>query len=118
MWPSPTARRGLKALVEAVGCSEIRPLHAGDAASALAALARLAGAGHPASLDGLITVPVPGEEMVAAAARSLEEAGIPVRHLAVRVPSLDEAFLAITGHHPAPGDTPGSDAQTMAGATR
>ena len=39
--------------------------------------------------------------MVAAAARSLDDAGIPVRHLAVRVPSLDEAFLAITGHHPA-----------------
>jgi oleandomycin transport system ATP-binding protein len=96
---------------------EVRPLHAGDAASALAALARLAGAGHPASRDGLITVPVPDEEMVAAAARSLDDAGIPVRHLAVRVPSLDEAFLAITGHHPAAGDTPAS-AQTMAGATR
>ena len=38
------------------------------------------------------------DELVTAAARSLDAAGIPVRHLAVRLPSLDEAFLAITGH--------------------
>jgi oleandomycin transport system ATP-binding protein len=44
-------------------------------------------------------VPVPDEEMVTVAAANLDAAGIPVRHLAVRLPSLDEAFLAITGHH-------------------
>jgi oleandomycin transport system ATP-binding protein len=41
---------------------------------------------------------VPDEELVTIAARRLDEAGIPVSHLAVRLPSLDEAFLAITGH--------------------
>jgi hypothetical protein len=39
---------------------------------------------------------VPDDELVAAAARNLDVAGIPVRHFVVRLPSLDEAFLAIT----------------------
>jgi oleandomycin transport system ATP-binding protein len=112
---------------------EVRPLRADDAAAAIAALGQLAGAGQPAAADGLITVPVPDEAMVAAAARGLDDAGIPVRHLAVRVPSLDEAFLAITGHgaaaadlttaDPARGGTPAGEitaggAQPMAGASR
>jgi oleandomycin transport system ATP-binding protein len=42
--------------------------------------------------------------MVTTVARSLDSAGIPVSHLAVRLPSLDEAFLAITGHHAEAGD--------------
>jgi oleandomycin transport system ATP-binding protein len=42
-------------------------------------------------------VRVPDDELVAAAARNLDVAGIPVRHFVVRLPSLDEAFLAITG---------------------
>jgi oleandomycin transport system ATP-binding protein len=77
---------------------EVRPLRAGDTAAALSVLGRLTGAGRPAREGDLITVHVPHEDVVMAAARSLDLARIPVSHLAVRLPSLDEAFLAITGH--------------------
>jgi oleandomycin transport system ATP-binding protein len=78
---------------------EVRPLHPADLAAAAAVLTGLAGAGRPAADEDLLTVHVRDEELVTAAARRLDEAGIGVRHLAVRLPSLDEAFLAITGHH-------------------
>jgi oleandomycin transport system ATP-binding protein len=78
---------------------EVRPLRPADSAAAAAVLAELAGTSEPAAEGDLLTVHVPDEEMVTAAARRLDTAGIPVSHLAVRLPSLDEAFLAITGHH-------------------
>jgi oleandomycin transport system ATP-binding protein len=84
---------------------EVRPLRPADAVAAVSVLARLAGVDRPATEGDLLTVRVPGEEMVTAAARSLDSAGIPVSHLAVRLPSLDEAFLAITGHHAEAGAT-------------
>jgi ABC-2 type transport system ATP-binding protein len=37
--------------------------------------------------------------------RSLQEEGITVEDVAVRRPTLDEAFLQLTGHQPPPGDT-------------
>jgi oleandomycin transport system ATP-binding protein len=77
---------------------EVRPLRAEDGERAAAVLAGLAGAGRPDREENLLIVRVPDEEQVTAAARRLDEAGIPVSHLAVRLPSLDEAFLAITGH--------------------
>jgi oleandomycin transport system ATP-binding protein len=84
---------------------EVRPLRAADAALAGEVLARLAGGRPPGIAGELLTVHVPDEAAVTAAARDLEAAGIGVSHLAVRLPSLDEAFLAITGHladsHPA-----------------
>jgi oleandomycin transport system ATP-binding protein len=100
---------------------EVRPLRPGDVGAAALALAALTGIGKPVAEDDLLTAAVRDEEMVAAAARSLDAAGIPVSHLAVRLPSLDEAFLAITGHHademgaPVAGAT---EAGAMEGATR
>ena len=81
---------------------EVRPLRPADISRAAGVLASLGGAGAPVTDEDLITVAVPDEEMVTTAARSLDDARIPVRHLAVRLPSLDEAFLAITGHHALP----------------
>ncbi len=78
---------------------EVRPLDPGDVGGATAVLAGLAGAGRPVVAEDLLTVRVPDDERVAAAARNLDVAGIPVRHFVVRLPSLDEAFLAITGQH-------------------
>ncbi len=75
---------------------EVRPLHPADVEGATTVLADLAGAGRPLVADDLLTVRVPDDELVAAAARNLDVAGIPVRHFVVRLPSLDEAFLAIT----------------------
>jgi oleandomycin transport system ATP-binding protein len=84
---------------------EVRPLRRADVGPAAAVLADLTGAvladpadaGRSAADEDLLTVHVRDDELVTAAARRLDEAGIPVRHLAVRLPSLDEAFLAITG---------------------
>jgi oleandomycin transport system ATP-binding protein len=81
---------------------EVRPLRPADAEAASRVLAGLTGAGTPGREDDLLVVHVPDEEQVTAAARALDEAGIPVSHLAVRLPSLDEAFLAITGHRAGP----------------
>jgi oleandomycin transport system ATP-binding protein len=78
---------------------EVRPLRPADAAATVSVLAGLAGADRPTAEGDLLTVRVRDEEMVTTVARSLDSAGIPVSHLAVRLPSLDEAFLAITGHH-------------------
>jgi oleandomycin transport system ATP-binding protein len=75
---------------------EVRPLHPADVGGAATVLADLAGAGRPIVAGDLLTVRVPDDELVAGAARSLDVAGIPVRHFVVRLPSLDEAFLAIT----------------------
>jgi oleandomycin transport system ATP-binding protein len=90
---------------------EVRPLRPADwqqAESVLAAIGRTVAEGE------VLTVRVPDEEMVTAAARNLDSAGIPVSHLAVRLPSLDEAFLAITGHHADRAAEP----VTLEGATR
>jgi oleandomycin transport system ATP-binding protein len=77
---------------------EVRPLRAADAALARHVLASLAGGQPPGAAGDLLTVPVTDEAMVTTVARSLAAAGVGVSHLAVRLPSLDEAFLAITGH--------------------
>ena len=94
---------------------EVRPLRPGDVTAATSVLAGLAGATRPVFEGDLLTVHVPGEEMVTAAARSLDAAGIAVSHLAVRLPSLDEAFLAITGH---PADTARDADAALEGAVR
>jgi oleandomycin transport system ATP-binding protein len=86
---------------------EVRPLRTADACRAADALAALTGHGATPADGGLLTVHVPDEDMVTAAARRLDEAGIAVSHLAVRLPSLDEAFLAITGHHAAAMESAG-----------
>jgi len=78
---------------------EVRPLRLADLDAAAAVLASLPGAGGPVVAEDMLAVHVPDDELVTAAARSLDQEGIAVRHLAVRLPSLDEAFLAITGHH-------------------
>ena len=87
----------LKALVGGL-VLEVRPLRPADAEVTADVLGGLVGAGLPGTDDDLITVAVTDEAVVTTAARSLDAARIPVRHLAVRLPSLDEAFLAITGH--------------------
>ncbi|GAB3988885.1 daunorubicin resistance protein DrrA family ABC transporter ATP-binding protein [Actinoallomurus acanthiterrae] len=51
---------------------------------------------------GLLTVPAPDQLLVCALARRLDGAGIAADELGLRLPSLDEVFLALTGHAPAP----------------
>jgi oleandomycin transport system ATP-binding protein len=94
---------------------EVRPLRPADLVTAASVLGELAGTSSPAPEGDLLTVHVPDEAMVAAAARSLDSAGIPVSHLAVRLPSLDEAFLVITGHR---ADAAAETGTALEGAAR
>jgi oleandomycin transport system ATP-binding protein len=95
---------------------EVRPLDPAHVGRAATVLADLTAPARPVVAADQLTVRVPGDELVAAAARNLDLAGIPVRHFVVRLPSLDEAFLAITGQRAEAAAPPG--AATRAGASR
>jgi oleandomycin transport system ATP-binding protein len=78
---------------------EVSPAKTEDLQRTMELLRRLAGA------DGTIDheaerVSVSGQDpnLLTVIVRSLDEAGIPIAHLALRRPSLDEVFLALTGH--------------------
>jgi oleandomycin transport system ATP-binding protein len=47
---------------------------------------------------GLITAPAPDPAMLAAVVRRLDDEGIAAAELGLRLPSLDEVFLTLTGH--------------------
>ncbi|MFA1547809.1 ATP-binding cassette domain-containing protein [Actinomadura chokoriensis] len=47
---------------------------------------------------GLVTVPVSDPKLLSALVRRLDEASIVAAELALRMPSLDEVFLTLTGH--------------------
>jgi oleandomycin transport system ATP-binding protein len=49
-------------------------------------------------VNALVSVPVPDGTSMPVVVRRLEEAGIAVTELSLRLPSLDEVFLALTGH--------------------
>jgi len=55
-----------------------------------------------------VTLPVKGgPRILIAAGRVLDDAGVELEDLGIRRPSLDDVFLAITGHPAAPGDDAG-----------
>ena len=71
------------------------------ATDAVAAVAKLAeGEPHVDEGTGVVSVPVGinGSEALIQAVRNLDEAGIVTSGLGLRRPSLDDAFLALTGH--------------------
>ena len=76
------------------------------AASLIASLASV-----PPRLDaglGRVSLPVKGgPRVLIAAGRALDDAGVELEDLGIRRPSLDDVFLAITGHPAAPGDDAG-----------
>ncbi|HEY3868640.1 MAG TPA: ATP-binding cassette domain-containing protein [Actinocrinis sp.] len=62
-------------------------------------VARLAGARPDQDLDtGLVSVAVDDPALLSAVVRGLDAAGITAAELALRLPSLDEVFLTLTGH--------------------
>jgi oleandomycin transport system ATP-binding protein len=48
---------------------------------------------------GLVTAPARDPAMLAALVRRLDDAGVTAAELGLRLPSLDEVFLTLTGHH-------------------
>ncbi|MER6181566.1 ATP-binding cassette domain-containing protein [Streptomyces sp. NPDC001652] len=79
---------------------QVRPTVPADVPQVAAILAELSG--HAAAEEsGVLTVPADEPLLVSAVARRLDGAGIPADELGLRLPSLDEVFLALTGHAPA-----------------
>lgn len=72
------------------------PHRAGDLAAIVADLTGGRPETHRAT--GLVTVPVPDPRVLPALVRRLDEASITAAELALRMPSLDEVFLTLTGH--------------------
>jgi oleandomycin transport system ATP-binding protein len=77
---------------------EVRPADPADLGRTGAILAELSGAGRPIDQDArLAAVPVNDPTWLPVVVRRLDEAGIALADLALRRPSLDEVFLALTG---------------------
>jgi oleandomycin transport system ATP-binding protein len=78
---------------------EVRPAALADMAAAAEVIGRATGAVPVEDVvSGRLTAPVADPDALATAARALRQAGIEVAELALRLPSLDEVFLALTGN--------------------
>ncbi|MEV3992112.1 ATP-binding cassette domain-containing protein [Streptomyces sp. NPDC049837] len=90
---------------------QVRPVRPHDLSTAHALVAEAAG--RQTQIEGdVIIAPVNGPELMPAVVRRLDGAGIAVGELTLRRSSLDEVFLALTGHRaePEPGqETPEPD---------
>ncbi|WP_406272160.1 ATP-binding cassette domain-containing protein [Streptomyces sp. NBC_00191] len=88
---------------------ELRPVLAQDLARAHALVAREAGP-HTQIEGQSITAPVKDPQLMPSVVRTLDREGIAVGELTLRRSSLDEVFLALTGHRAEPAQPDGTDA--------
>jgi ABC-2 type transport system ATP-binding protein len=69
-----------------------------DREAAIAALSEIA-ADRPTCDDGVVHVPLRGRSgVIADAVRRLDAAGVGIDDIALRRPTLDDVFIALTGH--------------------
>ncbi|HYU84501.1 MAG TPA: ATP-binding cassette domain-containing protein [Kribbellaceae bacterium] len=76
---------------------DVRPADPADLDKVSAVLAEVVGS-PPAVEDDVVSVAVSDGTAMPAVVRRLDDAGITVTELALRLPSLDEVFLSLTGH--------------------
>ncbi|WP_216213861.1 ATP-binding cassette domain-containing protein [Amycolatopsis aidingensis] len=77
---------------------QVRPSVRGDLEMVERIVAELTGAPPARDVEaGLLTAPVDNPALLSALVRRLDEAGITADELGLRLPSLDEVFLALTG---------------------
>ncbi len=89
--------------------------HVEAALSALATLAR----DRPSAEDGVVRVPVSERRgAIASAVRTLDHAGVEFEDIAIRVPTLDDVFLTLTGRPPEEAEADGADADADAETAR
>ncbi|HCT76072.1 MAG TPA: daunorubicin/doxorubicin resistance ABC transporter ATP-binding protein DrrA [Micromonosporaceae bacterium] len=74
----------------------VRPILEGDVEKVRAVVAELAS--NPVMENGFITARVTDPAVLPAVVRRLDDAGVGVGELALRTSTLDEVFLALTGH--------------------
>lgn len=91
---------------------EARPLDPRDVPATEQILAQFAADDDGTHVDGqLVTVTINDRSALGQAVRKLDEAGIAVDDLSLRRPSLDEVFLAITGHTTQEGEPETEEAE-------
>jgi oleandomycin transport system ATP-binding protein len=83
----------------------VRPIDRSFGPAVAAVVADLVGAAPSQSRSGEITAPVADPQVLPAVVRRLDEAGIAIAELSLRLPSLDEVFLTLTGHRAEPAGT-------------
>ncbi|RZS41183.1 oleandomycin transport system ATP-binding protein [Herbihabitans rhizosphaerae] len=77
---------------------QVRPTAESDLLAVQRILAELTGTAPTTDLDaGMVTVPVDDPVLMSTVVRRLDTAGITADELALRLPSLDEVFLSLTG---------------------
>ncbi|MCA2214475.1 ATP-binding cassette domain-containing protein [Jidongwangia harbinensis] len=74
----------------------VDPSRTAEAAALVAAVVGVEPARHRTA--GHLSVPVTGGALMPAVIRRIDDAGVEVAELALRLPSLDDVFLALTGH--------------------
>ncbi|MDG4824166.1 ATP-binding cassette domain-containing protein [Asanoa sp. WMMD1127] len=75
----------------------VRPIDPGRLGEVATILAAVAGREAESPGRGVLTVPVDDDRAFPVAVRRIEEAGIGVMELSLRLPSLDEVFFTLTG---------------------
>ncbi|GAA1029194.1 daunorubicin resistance protein DrrA family ABC transporter ATP-binding protein [Virgisporangium ochraceum] len=75
----------------------VRPTDPARLGDTMTVLQAVAGAEPESPMPGVLTVPVTDDAAFTAIVRRLDEAGIGVVELALRLPSLDEVFFTLTG---------------------
>ena len=82
---------------------EVRPLDPESLPGAAAVLAEATGKEPESPGRGVLAVPVDDERALRTVVRRLDEDGIAVAELALRLPDLDDVFFTLTGHGSAAG---------------
>ncbi|MER5643128.1 ATP-binding cassette domain-containing protein [Streptosporangium sp. NPDC002524] len=77
----------------------VRPADPARLADAAAIVGAVAGRVPESPARGVLTVPVDGDAAFTEVVRRLDREGIGVTELSLRLPSLDEVFVTLTGHH-------------------
>jgi oleandomycin transport system ATP-binding protein len=86
---------------------EVRPIDPARMGELESILATVAGRAPESAARGVLTVPVDGDAAFLAVVRRIEDAGIGVTELSLRLPSLDEVFFTLTGRHTSPESSDG-----------
>jgi oleandomycin transport system ATP-binding protein len=79
----------------------VRPTDHDRVEDAMNVLLAVSGHEPESPTPGVLTVPVDGDAAFTAVVRHLDDAGIGVTELALRLPSLDEVFFTLTGRREA-----------------